>query len=191
MRTEIELAFGLVALFRRRVPAYPALDIGRAHCARLARDLAAVREHHERRDAANAEARGDILLCFRVQLQHAGVAAERGRRALELGRHHPAGSAPLGPEIDDDRDVVAGDVLLERGARNLVRLAVEQGAMTLSALRALAEAVGRDAVHREAMRTNDVARVAHGLSRGSARRLMLLMRAGSAGIKLERRQRND
>jgi|GEM_PF-4025181 len=45
-------------------------------------------------------AAGDLLFGFRIELTKAKIWFERLRRRLELGRHHPAWPAPLGPEID-------------------------------------------------------------------------------------------
>ena len=55
---------------RRR---HPAAQLLRAHRARLPRHLAAALEHDQRRDAADPEARGDVLRLLRVQLREPDV----------------------------------------------------------------------------------------------------------------------
>ena len=75
------------------------------HRAALARDFLAAFEEDHGGNAADLVAAGDLLFGFRIELAQADTGFERARRRFELGRHHLAWPAPLGPEIDEQRQV--------------------------------------------------------------------------------------
>src|SRR5208337_940196 len=62
---------------------------------------------------------------------------------VEDRRHRPARAAPRGPEVDDDRNVVALDVLVEILARERDRLASEEPLLAIAAHGLGGGAVGR------------------------------------------------
>ena len=70
------------------------------------------------------------------------------RRLLELRRHRAARAAPRGPEVDDDRQLVARDEAFEARIVDRDRLAVEQGGAALAAHRLVARSAGVEPVAR-------------------------------------------
>ena len=90
--------------------------------------------------------------------------ASRSAAWLVRGRHHPAWTAPRRPEIDDDRQIVRRDVLVEVRLAERDRVAGKQRLLAGAASRARALALARDTVRRIAARTHDVDAPAHLLS---------------------------
>ena len=81
------------------------LDAGRGEGAgELARELA-VAKRLDRRDALHAEGLREHLVRVHVDLRELDLAAAGADRVLERGTELAAGAAPLGPEVDDDRDL--------------------------------------------------------------------------------------
>ena len=78
------------------------------------------------------------------------------RRPGELRRHHLAGAAPRRPEIDDHRQVRAGDELRQRGAPHGHRLRRQQRLVALAALRRIVETIVGNAVARAAVGTDEI-----------------------------------
>ena len=57
----------------------------------------------------DAELTGDLLLLVGVHFDEEGLASSLGGGFGELGGHHLAGTAPGGPEVDDDGKWALGD----------------------------------------------------------------------------------
>src|ERR1700722_18590971 len=116
------------------------------------------------RNAANAEARRNRRLLVDINLGEASARFELLCRLVEDRRHRAARPAPWRPEVDDQRHVVALDVLVEglRGQHD--RLAGEQVRLAGTALGLGRGAVGADAVDCRAMGTDDVAGFGHGVA---------------------------
>ena len=77
----------------------------------------AVAKQDERRDVADVVLRRQLTLGLGVDLEKPDVRLKLARHALVGGRHRLAGAAPVGPEVDHDRNVVA----LQVGRKTLVR----------------------------------------------------------------------
>src|ERR1700692_4471816 len=91
-------------------------------------------ERDQSRNAANAEARRNRGLLVDIDLGEASARFELLRRLVEDWRHRATRPAPRRPEVDDQRHVVALDMLVEglRGQRD--RLAGEQVRLAGAAL---------------------------------------------------------
>ena len=89
---------------------------GRLGADELADELA-VLERLDRGDALDPERGGDLLVGVGVELGEVEVRLALADLLLEHRRELPAGPAPLGPEVDDDRHLVGArdHVLLEGG----------------------------------------------------------------------------
>ena len=74
--------------------------------------------------------------------------------ALEHRSHGAAGSAPGGPEVDQERQI-GGGVALEMRGVEIDRRAGKQRLVAATAFAALAAPLGRNAVERMAMRTGN------------------------------------
>ena len=142
---------------RRRVQtlADPGDDLRRLGRARLALELAAALHQQQGRDAADRELRRGLRAPVAVDLGEQRLAAKLRRRLCELRRHRPAGAAPVGPEVDHDRQLGAGDDLVEAGiVEHHRRLAEQLPAAAAAGRRVLKARIG-DAVGREAVRADD------------------------------------
>ena len=85
----------------------PAVETRAGLCAGLMRNLMAVMVGDQRRHAANPEACGGGLVFIRVQFEKANAVGELAS-SLIIGRcHHPAGTAPGRPDIDNEGTRVA------------------------------------------------------------------------------------
>jgi hypothetical protein len=120
-------------------------------------------ERNQSRNTANAEAGGDRRLLVDIDLGEAGARLELLRRLVEDRRHHTARPAPGRPEVDDQRHVVALDMLVEGLCGQSDRLAGEQVRLAGAALGLGRGTVGGDAVDRGAMGTDDVRGFGHGM----------------------------
>ena len=69
-------------------------------------DLFPILESDDRWDALHPELLGELRVGIDVELGEQPATAPFGGCALEHGTEHLAGSAPLRPEIDDDRDLM-------------------------------------------------------------------------------------
>ena len=76
-------------------------------------DELAVLEDGEVGDAAHVVTRGEFGVRVGVYLEDDGVAGEVGGGAGYLGGGGSAGSAPVGPEVYENRDAGALDYLVE------------------------------------------------------------------------------
>src|SRR5215212_2691926 len=98
---------------RSNIRAYPACERRQVHRAGLTRHFAAAFENRERGNAADLIARGGLRRLFGVELRKARMRLQLRGRTLVMRCHHPARTAPRGPEIDDDRHVAPADVQIE------------------------------------------------------------------------------
>src|ERR1700733_5722092 len=119
-------------------------------------------ERDQSRNAANAEARRNRRLLVDIDLGEAGARFELLCRLVEDRRHRAARPAPWRPEVDDQRHVVALDVLVERLRRQRYRLAGEQVRLAGAALGLRRGTVGGDAIDRRTMGTDGLDGFAHG-----------------------------
>ncbi len=82
----------------------------RADCAPR---LASVREHGHHRNRSNLKPLAQLRERVGVDLHDHDPAGEAGGHLLELRRHHPAGTTPRRPEVDNDRQRRQGDQAIE------------------------------------------------------------------------------
>ena len=96
-------------------------------------------------DALDLEARCELRVGFGVDLDEFDRPATRGDSGFDNRRELLAGPAPIGPEIDDDRNVMGGldDFALEVGLGDINSHALMVGETRLS-LSALASQWSRD-----------------------------------------------
>jgi len=92
-------------------------------------------ERDHRRDAADAEAAGDVRLLLGVQLGDPDFRGEPLRCLFVRRRHHPARPAPWRPEIDDNRQIVRRDVAVEVLRAELDRVPRKQQLLACAAAR--------------------------------------------------------
>src|ERR1700733_8824723 len=121
-------------------------------------------ERDQSRNAANAEARRNRRLLVDIDLGEAGARFELLRGAVEDRRHRATRPAPGRPEVDDQRHVVALDMLVEGLCGQSDWLAGEQIRLAGPALGFRGRAVSGDAVNRAAMGADD----GWGLANGTA-----------------------
>ncbi len=72
-------------------------------------------EEQKRRDVINAEFLGELLLVVDVDLHDLDLVGQLAGNLVEQRRDHFAGTAPFGPEIDDDQFIGLQDLALEVG----------------------------------------------------------------------------
>src|SRR4051812_34163113 len=84
-----------------------------------------------------------------------------------MRRHHPARSTPRGPEVDDDWDFTAADVLIEARGLEFDGMPIKQRSMTLRAARRFAETLPGNAHDGIAMSADDVNGISHRASPSS------------------------
>ncbi len=84
------------------------LDLGARHRALEAVDRLALVEGIDGRDRLHAQLPGDHLVLVDIDLDHLDLAAGRGDLGLQHRAQGLARAAPGRPEIDDDRDFLAG-----------------------------------------------------------------------------------
>jgi hypothetical protein len=58
-------------------------------------------EHEQGRDVADAELHGEVALCINVYFTYYRTVCEIGREFVYDRAYHAAGSAPLGPEVNE------------------------------------------------------------------------------------------
>src|SRR4051812_17017604 len=120
-----------------------------------------VLEEEQRRDALDPEFGGELWFGIDVDPDQPSARLKRLRRALEHGRHRPAGSAPGRPEIRDDRNVGAGEMAPEALAGQLDRLALKQFRAAVAALGSLRRPVPGNAIDPVAIRAEDMECIGH------------------------------
>src|SRR6266404_2081661 len=133
----------------------PSVELAAHHGAALAGDLFTLMKDHERGNAADAEARAQPLLRLGIDLGQAHARLEPGRRPVEIRRHHLAGTAPGGPEIDGERNVGLRGVALETRFGQRHGMSLEQELTAMAAFAVASEARCRHGVLGVAGRTND------------------------------------
>jgi hypothetical protein len=89
-------------------------DIPRRTCAGGAVNFTAAVKNREGRDRANPESLPQLGHRVGVHLHDQPFTGGAFRHLVELGRHHPAGTAPWCPEIDDNRHGRRRDERVER-----------------------------------------------------------------------------
>ena len=80
---------------------------------------------------------------------------------LEHGRHRATGTAPRGPDIDEQRNIASRHMPLETAFIDLDGLAREYGLMTGAAAGARRGAIGRQPIDLTAVATDDLPACAH------------------------------
>jgi hypothetical protein len=113
-------------------------------------------EQCQRWNTTNIELRSELLLGFGIYLEQSNFGLQLGCRLRKCRRHHFAGPAPGCPEINQQWNLVALDMLFESGRRHLQRLSVKQRFVTFTALGCFLQTLRGDAVGRIAMRANYV-----------------------------------
>jgi len=71
----------------------------------LLRDHLSASEDEEVGDGSNVVSSGKLRLVFRVHLEYQGPADHLLGELFHLRRSHTAGSTPVGPEVDEHRDL--------------------------------------------------------------------------------------
>src|SRR3984893_17465024 len=117
------------------MPAQPGTERLCVHCAGLLRDHRSLPEQHQGRGASDVVASGQLRRQFRVDFEKPDLGFELGGDALVDWGHRLARPAPLRPEVDQHRNVVALDVGCEAFGRGGNRLSGEQRLMAMAAFR--------------------------------------------------------
>lgn len=81
-----------------------------------------------------------------------------------MRRHHPARSAPRRPEVHDQGQVIARNMLVEARRAQLERMAIEQQRAAFRAVRCFGSAIARHAHDGVAFHADDVDGIAHAAS---------------------------
>ena len=115
-----------------------------------------MRKKNQRWDAANPETAGERLLAFGIDFREPYLRFEQLRCLLERGRHHFAGPAPFGPEINEERDSTVRQMTVEARRRKIDRHSGKERQMTFAALRAVPQPRRRNAIDCVIMRTYDL-----------------------------------
>src|SRR5678815_416805 len=68
------------------------------------------------RDSAHVVPSGEFVVLLGVDLEDEGTALRVDRGLFDLGGGHAAGTAPLGPEVHEDRNAGILDDLVEQGS---------------------------------------------------------------------------
>jgi len=154
-----------VRLPRRSAPVglRPAHDVvGGAQGAGATRHFHTALEQRQRGDAADVEARRQVLMVLGVDLGHPHPRLQLGGGLLEGRGHHAARAAPRRPEVHQHRDLAAADVAVKGGFVQRDRRAGEQRPVAAAAVGLIRQVVGVDAVGGVAVWTDDVQRFTHG-----------------------------
>jgi hypothetical protein len=131
----------------------PARKRATVHRAGLSRNLAPVTKEDQRRDAADVEAAGELLLLIRVDLCNLQSCGALLGCAFEHGGHHSARSAPRSPEIHEHGETRTLYVCGETCGVQRHRLAREEFRLAARTFRMLARSVGWHAHDRVTLRT--------------------------------------
>ena len=126
---------------------YPAQDIRCTHRARLASDFSAAHEQGKRWNALNSIVRCNFGLVLRIKLGKPHLGLELLRGLLEGGRHALARSAPGGPEIDQQRNIIAAHMLLKTIAIEFERMTDEDRFSALAAAGVISKTARRNAIN--------------------------------------------
>src|SRR5882672_869359 len=123
----------------------PAIERAEVARARAPRHFLAAAEQDERRDAADAEATGELLVLVGVHLAYLQLRTSLGGEAVEHRRHGTTRAAPLRPEIHEHRQVAAPGMRFEslRVERN--RLARDNCGLAFRAGGVVSQSILRDA----------------------------------------------
>src|SRR5581483_4732774 len=124
--------------------------------ARTLRDDISSMEQQQGRNASYVVTGRQLRFRLGVNLQETKLGFELAGDALENRCHHLARPAPLRPEIDHDRNVVALDMSGEAVGGNRCRMSCKQPLVALAAFRLTSILAGRNTVDARAMWTNDV-----------------------------------
>src|SRR5690554_186052 len=140
----------------------PLPQLCRLQQSRLPSHLLTVSEYDQGRNAADAEAPSQGLLCLGVELGEAHARLQLTSRLGEDRRHHLAGPAPGGPEVHHHRQLAALHQGTEVSLGQLDRLTSEEGGLALAAPRAICKARLANAVDSVAVRAAQGQGVGHG-----------------------------
>src|SRR3569832_100466 len=132
----------------RRQPAFQRMGF---HRTRDARGLDAIPEQDQAGDAFDVVAHRHLRMGFGIDLGEAHTRAHLGGHLLEHRRHHLAGAAPAGPEIDQYRQSSLGDEAVERVGGEIHGFARQQGRAALTAFGPVGQPIVRHAVDGEAV----------------------------------------
>ncbi len=161
----------------------PGHDTGAVERTRHPGELPSLRKQDHRGDAADTELGRDRLLLFGIDLEQAHSRFQLCRRLLECRRHHPAGTAPGRPEIDQQRDIAARQLGLKFRCTGLQGLAGEKGRFAAPAFPAAPKTISGDTIYARTMRADDMLRIAHRGLLQSKYRSDLQMGPGRAWFK--------
>ena len=138
------------------MPAQPGAERLRVQGAGLPSDDISLSEQHQGRDASDVVASGELRLQFRVDFEKPDLGFELGGDALVDWGHRLARPAPLRPEVDQHRDIVALQVRSEALRRGGDRLSGEKSLVAVAAFRLARVFPAWNTVHAVAVGTNDV-----------------------------------
>jgi len=126
----------------------PLDDLVSAHSSRLSSYLFALMEEDQGGDGLDAKLAGQGLFFFCVDLCQTDVGLKEACGLVKGGAHHFTGPTPGGPEVDEDRNVVATHMALEKGTGKIYRGLTKQGLRAFSTFGIVTEADGGDTVFR-------------------------------------------
>ncbi len=88
-----------------RLHAQPAPHLRSRHQPRLLKNRLPLAQHHKIRNRLHPESRGQLRMLLRIHFQNQSLPRSLARQFLQLRRSHPAGPAPIRPEIDQNRNI--------------------------------------------------------------------------------------
>ena len=131
------------------------------HRACLARYLVTVHEHHQCWNRADRKAGGEGRLFFRIHFGQAKRGLELPGCTGERGRHASTGAAPGRPEVDDDREFGAADMLVEGRRRQDGRRTVKKRRLAMTTAPLVTQTRFRHPVWTMATRADNYSRCIH------------------------------
>ena len=132
----------------------PVEQLREVHGAWLSCDFAAGLEYGGRGNAADLIPLAERRIFVGVDLGEPDVRLELGCGLLEKRGHHPAGRAPLRPEVHHERDLAPGQMLVEGLVGQRDGATREQGLLALAAPGRVSETGGGNAIRGLAARTD-------------------------------------
>ena len=141
---------------------YPVDQAAKIDRARALLDDLSSPQDHQRRNAADAEARGDLGFVLGVELGDPDRWFKSPGRRVDHRGHGLARTAPRRPEINQDGQVGVIDVTVEIAGGERQRRADEQALFAPAAARPVGDAVEVNTVGRGAMRADNLSSLVHG-----------------------------
>lgn len=144
------------------VAAHEVSDLLRRACTGEPRHLFAAPEKYEQRDASDAEFLADLRKILCVDLGKACIGGKHSGRLFELRSHHPAGTTPWRPEINQQGQVIGFRGLVQRLGVKRANFAVCQLRPANPAFRPCRQSINGHAVDGGTFQASDFGGTGHG-----------------------------